>query len=88
MTTILNCEFEHRAECHCLSRHALAVLRATQQFACLELVGWDWPTHLALAIQESLRRFQLLSIKGLINSGPQSLQSALKIRVQQYFHLT
>ena len=60
-------ESHHRAECHCVSRHVLAVLLAAIQFACLELVGWDWPTKLALGIHDSLRRFQLLSIKGLIN---------------------
>ena len=32
---------------------------------CLEVVGCDWSTNLALGIGKSLRRCQLLSIKGL-----------------------
>ena len=40
-------------------------LRAALQFACLELVGCDWWTNLALGIHESLRGFQLLWVKGL-----------------------
>ena len=86
-TIFFNIRTSHRAECHCLSRHVLAVLRACQ-FACQELVGRDWPTKLALGIHESLRRFQLLSIKGLINIGPHSLQSFLQIRLQRYLYLT
>ena len=52
------------------------------------LHGWDWPTNLALGIHESLGRFQLLSIKGLINGGPHSSQSFLQIRLQRYLYLT
>jgi len=59
---------DHRVECHCLSRHVLTVLRLLTRgiIICMSrLVGCDWSTDLALGILESLRRFELLSIKRL-----------------------
>ena len=53
-------------------------LRTALQFACLELVGCDWWTNLALGIHESLRGFQLLSIQGL-NSQSKSQSAEISL---------
>ena len=58
----------HHAECQCLSLYVLAVLRLFTSGIAISMSrtkGCDLSINLALGMHESLRRFQLPSIKGL-----------------------